>query len=252
MTLKDNKNLHMKNQTSNKSNIEEILRNAVNYWALTLNIQIIFSLLYFSTVYLLSFYFFKYYGLMPEFLKAVKVGETDFAAMQKGILELQKTQNFASFLIVSVIIKALMFPLNIGFFAIYRKIDEKLPYSVSDLYAGYRGFNFFKFFGFAVFWGFIYLYANMAFLPLVLVWAFITIFSAPLMFFMNVTIFESIRLTIKAIKIDFFTILICCILAGIFSYFGIVFFFVGILITFPFWNAVIYSMYQKYFNEIKK
>lgn len=241
----------MKNQVSKKSNIEEVLRKAINYWALTLNMQIAFSVLYFSIIFLLTFYFFKYYGLMPEFLRLVKIGESDIAAMQKGILEWSKTPNFVSFVIVFVIIKAAMFPLNIGLFNIYRKIDSKIPYNISDLFEGYRGFNFFKFLGFAIFWGFINLYAN-AFKPLVFIWVFITIFSAPLMYFMNVTIFESIRLSIKAIRLDFWTIFTCCFLACIFSYFGIVFFFAGILITYPFWNAVIYSMYQKYFNEIKK
>jgi hypothetical protein len=241
----------MENNRTWKSNIEEILSKAVNYWALTLNVQILFSLLYFSITFLLGFYFFKYYGLLPEFIKLVKISENNIPAMQKGITEWAKDPNFSSFVIAMVIIKAVMFPLNIGLFHIYRKIDQKIPYNISDLYEGYRGFNFFKFLGFAVFWGFINIYAHVS-IVVVLFWILITVFSAPLMFFMNVSIFESIRLTIKAFKIDFFTIFTCCGLAFLFSYMGIVFFFAGIVVTFPFWNAVIYAMYQKYFNEIKK
>ena len=240
----------MEKKPSWKSNIEEILRKAVNYWAMTLNIQILFSLLYFSIIFLLGFYFFKYYGLQEEFIRLVKISETDIPLAQKGIIEWAKDPNFSSFMIALVLIKAVMFPLNIGIFEIYRKIDEKLPYTISDLYAGYRGFNFFKFLGFAVFWGFINLYAHVS-IVLVLFWILITLFSAPLMFFMNVSIFESIRLTVKVFKIDFLTIFTCSCLAFIFSYFGIVFFFAGIIFTFPFWNAIIYTMYQKYFNEIK-
>ncbi|SFI23164.1 hypothetical protein [Halpernia frigidisoli] len=241
----------MENKPTWKSNIEEILRKAVNYWAMTLNIQILFSLLYFSIIFLLGFYFFKYYGLLPEFMRLMKLSETDIPAAQKGILEWAKVPDFASFVIAMVVIKAVMFPLNIGLFQIYRNIDEKLPYSISDLYAGYRGFNFFKFLGFGIFWGFINLYAHVS-VGLVFIWILITVFSAPLMYFMNISIFESIRLTVKAYKIDFFTIFSCCVLAFIFSYFGLIFFLLGIFFTFPFWNAVIYAMYQKYFNEIKK
>ena len=241
----------MENKPTWKNNIEGIVRKAVNYWAMTLNIQILFSLLYFSITFLLGFYFFKYYGLQEEFLRLVKISETDIPAAQKGIMEWAKDPNFSSFIIAMVVIKAVMFPLNIGLFQIYRKIDDKLPFNISDLYAGYRGFNFFKFLGFAIFWGFINLYAHVSII-LVIFWLLITLFSAPLMFFMNVSIFESIRLTIKAFKIDFLTIFTCCCLAFLFSYLGVVFFFVGILITFPFWNAIIYAMYQKYFNEIKK
>ncbi|WP_417427681.1 hypothetical protein [Halpernia sp.] len=241
----------MENRPTRKSSIEEILRKSINYWALTLNIQIIFSVLYFSIIFLVAYYFFKYYGLQPEFLRLIKLSETNIPAAQEGIIKWAENPNFATFVIVFVIIKAVMFPLNIGIFHIYRKIDEKIPFNISDLYEGYRGFNFFKFLGFAIFWGFINLYAG-AFKPLVLVWILITIFSAPLMFFKNVTIFETIRLTIKALKLDFPTIFICCFLAFLFSYFGIIFFFVGILITFPFWNAVIYTMYCKYFRESEK
>jgi hypothetical protein len=233
----------MENKLRRKSNIEKILREAVNYWAMTLNIQIIFSVLYFSIIFLLGFYFFKYYGLQEEFIRLVKISETDIPAAQEGIMKWAKDPNFSSFVIALVLIKAVMFPLNIGLFHIYRKIDDKLPYNISDLYEGFRGFNFFKFFGFAVFWGFINLYAHVS-LVLVLFWILVTLFSAPLMFFMNVSIFESIRLTIKAFKIDFFTIFTCSCLAFLFSYVGIMFFFAGILITFPFWNAVIYSMYK--------
>lgn len=240
----------MENNNRKKSNIEEIFRKALNYWAVTLNMQILFSLLYFSITYLLSFYFFKYYDLMPEFLRLVKLGETDIPGMQKGISEWMKNPNFSNFLIALVLIKAVMFPLNIGLFQIYRKIDEKQAYNISDLYAGYRGFNFLKFLGFAIFWGFINLYAHVSII-LVGFWVLISVFSAPLMFFQNVSIFKSISLTINAFKTDFFTIFSCCILAFIFSYFGVVFFFAGIVFTFPFWNAVIYTMYQKYFNENK-
>lgn len=239
----------MKNGSSTKSNIEEILRKAVNYWSLTLKMQVVFSLLYFSIIYLLSFYFLQYYELQDDFQRILNLSQTDFVAARNALLALAKNPNFSSFLLVLVIMKALMFPLNIGLFNIYHKIDSKESFHISDLYIGYRGFNFFKFLGFAIFWGFINLYAQISPI-LVLLWVLITVFCAPLIFFKNLSIFQSIRLSILALKKDFLTIFFCCVLAFLSSYFGALFFLVGLLFTFPFWNAIIYAMYVKYFGEI--
>ena len=94
----------------------------------------------------------------------------------------------------------------------------------------------------------IFTYAN-SLLILGIVWVFITLFSIPLMFFMDVKTFEGIGLTIKGLKRDFVTILISVIVALLFSLSGILLFGFGFLFTFPFWNAVIYSLYKNYYHE---
>lgn len=241
----------MEKQTRKKSEIEEILRDAVNYWSVTLKMQLLFSILYLSIVFVLGFYFLKYFGLQEELVRLVILSETNTELAKAGINKWVLLPSFANFIIVTVLIRAVMFPLNIGLFHIYRKIDSNESFDVSDLYEGFRGLNFLKFLGFAVFWGFINLYAHASF-ALIIVWILITVFSAPLMFFSNVSIFESIRLNFKALKSNFLTVSVCCTLAFLFSYAGLVFFFVGILFTLPFWNAVIYSMYKRYFNEIRE
>ncbi|HPZ26032.1 MAG TPA: hypothetical protein PKV58_08920, partial [Kaistella sp.] len=71
----------------------------------------------------------------------------------------------------------------------------------------------------------------------------------PLMFFMDVKTFEGIGLTIKGLKRYFVTILISVIVALLFSLSGILLFGFGFLFTFPFWNAVIYSLYKNYYHE---
>ena len=81
-------------------------------------------------------------------------------------------------------------------------------------------------------------------------WIFITIFSIPLLFFMDVKTFEGIGLTIKGLKRDFATVLICLFVGFLFSLSGIFLFGFGFLFTFPFWNAIIYALYQNYFKEV--
>ena len=118
-----------------------------------------------------------------------------------------------------------------------------------DLFAGYIGFDFFKFLGFYLFWIIVFTYAN-AFLVLGLVWVFITLFSIPLMFFMDVKTFEGVVLTVKALRKNFGIIVTGMLIATIFSLSGILLFGVGFLFTFPFWNAMIYALYQHIYKEI--
>lgn len=238
----------MENVGRKKSDIEIIMLDAINYWSVTLNIQVIFSVLYISMVFLLGFYFLKYFGLYEELLRLTLLSSTNRELAQTGINEWVQTPSFANFVVTTVLIRALMFPLNIGLFHIYKKIDDNEYYDISDLFEGFRGLNFLKFLGFGIFWGFINLYARVSPL-LVIVWILLTIFSAPLMLFKNKSIFESIRLNFKVIKSNFVPVIVCCLLAFILSYLGLMFFLIGIIFTLPFWNAVIYSMYKKYFDE---
>jgi len=108
---------------------------------------------------------------------------------------------------------------------------------------------FFKFFGFYLFWLIVFSYAN-SLIILGVVWLIVTVFSVPLMFFSNISTFEGIRLTFKALKKDFSTVLIAVIVAIIFSLSGLLLFGFGFLLTFPFWHAVIYALYQQFFREI--
>ena len=77
----------------------------------------------------------------------------------------------------------------------------------------------------------------------------LTIFSVPLMFFMNVNTIEGIKLTVKGLKQDFTTVLISVVIATLFSLSGLLLFGFGFLFTFPFWHAMIYTLYQQFFKE---
>lgn len=119
---------------------------------------------------------------------------------------------------------------------------------LSDLFAGYNGLNFFRYISYYIFWYFIYRFTFPTII-LAVVWVCITMFVAPMMFFMNKTIFESLSLSFKALKVYFLEIIVCAMVAVIFKYIGFALFLVGGLFTFPFWNAIIYSLYKTIFSE---
>ena len=231
-----------------KVGIQQILKTAFSYWNRTLFYQLSFSLLYFSLFFMGYFYLFKYIGLWDEMSQHSDLLKTDFNAFNKKMEEVSKLPQTQSFLLGIFFLFAFLNPLNVGFYKIYRKLDLKEEIGLNDLFAGYLGFDFFKFFGFYLFWMIVFSYANS--LPLLgIVWLILTLFSVPLMFFMNVNTIEGIKLTVKGLKQDFTTIIISVLIATLFSISGLLLFGFGFLFTFPFWHAMIYTLYQNFFKE---
>lgn len=239
-----------KKQMQNKSiSIDRVLSEAFRYWRSTIKYQVIFSLIYFSLLFIFSYYLFNRFGLMEPMRALSKVLLEDQSLFMKKATELAQQPNTQSYILYMIIAKAVIYPLNIGFYQIYRNMDEKLPISLDDLFVGFKGVNFFRYFGYALFWGMIALYAN-SLLPLGIVWVLITLFNAPLMFFMDKGIFDSIVLNFKVLKTSFIAIIVGVLIAFLFSYAGALLFILGYAFTFPFWNAMIYTLYKNLFNEI--
>lgn len=238
----------MENKYPQKPGIDFILKRAFFYWNKTLIFQLIFSIV-FSLVFFTSLFLFgSKYGIWEqsqEMGEALKLGTK--AYFEKAA-EVSATENYQMFMIAIFGTTTFLYPLNIGFFQIFRKIDLNEKIELADLFVGYNGLNFFKYIGYYIFWLMIYrLTAPTIFLAVV--WVVVTLFVAPLMFFTDKRIFEAISLNFKAVKLYFVEILVCVIVAVIFKYIGFALFFIGALFTFPFWNAMIYSLYKSIFSE---
>ena len=77
-------------------------------------------------------------------------------------------------------------------------MDKAEEISVGDLFVGFEGSSFFKYIGYALFWGGIYYISKMT-LFLAPVWVLLTLFVGPLMFFNNLNIQESLKLSFQAV-----------------------------------------------------
>ena len=238
-----------------KPGIDFILKQAFFYWNKTLIYQLVFSLIYCTLLVLVFLFFSGKYGILEQFLFAateyMKIGPSGIEQYRTNIAEIMESKGFQNFFLALIGTKIFLFPLNVGFFQIFRKIDLKENLSLSDLFVGYNGLNFFRYASYFMFWYFLHLFiAQTMILPAI--WVLITLFVSPLMFFHNKTIFEGIALNWKALKMFFVEILVCCLVAFLFKYIGFAVFFVGGLLTLPFWNAMIYSLYKVIYNENKK
>ncbi|MEG0927797.1 MULTISPECIES: hypothetical protein [Chryseobacterium] len=240
----------MQSKYPQKPGIDFILKQAFYYWNKTLVFQLMFSIIFFG-IFLTSLYFFgiKYEIWEQNQVLTEALNEGTKAYMEK-ISQLSATENYQMFTLAIWGTTAFLYPLNLGLFQIFRKLDLQEKIVLGDLFVGYNGLNFFKYLGYYLFWFMIYRLTVPTVL-LAFVWVAMTVFVAPLMFFTDKRIFEAISLNFKALKIYFIEIMVCVLVAVLFKYLGFTLFLVGGLFTFPFWNAMIYSLYKTVFSEKK-
>ncbi|WP_061084718.1 hypothetical protein [Chryseobacterium indologenes] len=238
----------MQTKYPQKPGLDFILKQAFFYWNKTLVYQLMFSMIFFG-IFLTSLFFFgERYGILEQNQMLAEAFKQGTKVYMEKIAELSATENYQMFTLAIWATMAFLYPLNLGMFQIFRKLDLKEKIELSDLFVGYNGLNFFKYLGYYIFWFLIYRF-TIPTIFLAVIWVDMTIFVAPLMFFTNKRIFEAISLNLKALRMFFVEIIVCVIVAVLFKYLGFTLFLVGGLFTFPFWNAMIYSLYKTVFSE---
>ncbi len=238
----------MQTKYPQKPGLDFILKQAFFYWNKTLVYQLMFSMIFFG-IFLTSLFFFgERYGILEQNQMLAEAFKQGTKVYMEKIAELSATENYQMFTLAIWATMAFLYPLNLGMFQIFRKLDLKEKIELSDLFVGYNGLNFFKYLGYYIFWFLIYRF-TIPMIFLAVIWVAMTIFVAPLMFFTNKRIFEAISLNLKALRMFFVEIIVCVIVAVLFKYLGFTLFLVGGLFTFPFWNAMIYSLYKTVFSE---
>jgi len=229
--------------------VDEILKKAFRYWSKTLVYQLVFSMLYLSIFLFVLMFFATEYGLLDQYISALSKSKEGLEVYEKEILKITENPNFITFYYIMLATTVFLFPLNIGFFKIYRKMDLGEKPELNDLFAGYMGVNFFRFVSFYLFWLIIFSYtAPTIFLGMM--WILITLFTAPLMFFMDKRIFESFTLNFHAIKKYTLLIFVGMLVSFVFKIVGMMTI-VLLPFTFPFTNAMIYTLYMQVFREHK-
>jgi len=237
--------------TTQKPEIGKILTEAYQYWMRTLPFQMLFSLIYFSVIMFAGAYAFRYYGLFEEVNRFSQLMYSDFPAFTEKYEELMKTENAMYFTMVILVIKSVIFPLNIGFLKIYRKLDIGEPVSTSDLFAGFQGHYFFLFLIYSLFWNILNSYI-LIFPPLSVFWMGMMMFVPALVFYKNYNFFQAFKTSVQVFQKNIILILVTCLASILISYCGIIAFFFGIFLTFPFWNAVIYVLYKNLIADFEE
>ncbi|MEC5394119.1 hypothetical protein [Bergeyella sp. RCAD1439] len=239
----------MQTNHSQGGGIGEILTQAFRYWSRTLFYQLFFTLIYGSILLLVVLYFSERLGIMAQYEALSLKMKQGMEAYMEGVKVLSKDPNYIRFNWIVLGTMVFLHPLNMGLLKIYRKMDEGERPELADLFAGYSGANFFIYLGFYLLWFMVY--TNV--LPTLFLgglWVLATLFCAPLMFFMDKRLLEALKLSYKGVVRFPLEVLVCSFVAFAFKYFGVMTL-VGGLFTFPFWNAVIYALYRKIYNEVR-
>lgn len=174
---------------------------------------------------------------------------TDRDLFTQKYLALGSDPNFRLASYWTILFGAILFPLNIGMLNIYKKMDKKEPVSVGDLFVGYEGSSFFKYFGYGLFWAAMY-YLCKTTMILAPVWVLLTLFVGPLMFFGQQNLSDALKLSAQAVQKNFVGCILTLFVGFFVSYSGSILCGVGLLFTFPFWNALLYVHYKKIFGEV--
>lgn len=231
--------------TTQKPEIGNIISEAYQYWMRTLPFQLLFTILYFSIFMFSAMYAYRYYGLFDEIMKIQDLFYSDFKTFTEKYSELMQTENARSFAMVVMVIKSVLFPMNIGFLKIYRKLDLGEQPRMSDLFAGFQGHYFFVFLAYALFWNVInnyLLFFTIVCIPMLLM-------IPSLVFFKNYNLFQAFRISVQVFRKHILLLFLSTILSILISYSGLIMFFFGIFVTFPFWNAVIYVLYKRLIGD---
>lgn len=231
-----------------KPEIGKILTEAYQYWMRTLSFQLLFTVIYFSIYMFAAMYAFRYYGLFEKVNQFSQLMYSDFPAFTKKYEALMKTENALLFSVVVLVIKSIIFPLNIGFLKIYRKLDISEPLEISDLFVGFRGHYFFIFVIFSLFWNFI----NNYLLIFSIIWMPMLLLVPALIFFKNYNFLQAFRISIQTFRKNILLMIVLVLVSLIISFSGFIVFFFGIFLTFPFWNAVIYVLYKQLIDDFEE
>ena len=160
----------------------QIFSEAFDYWKSVMRFNLAFSMVYFGLFMLLTYGLANYLGVWEKFMEIRSV--TDMQAYVKKLNELVRSKDVILFSLLSVFCSGLAFPLHIGFFKIFKKIDNKEEPVLGDLFEGYQGANFIKYAVYYILWMMIYRFMSQLVFPAPL-WVMLTLFVPPLMYFRN-------------------------------------------------------------------
>lgn len=219
---------------------------ALSYWQRTIPFQILFSVLYFIIYFTLTFLIFNHFGLIEQIKEISAFFPSDVDTFTSRYKELLGTTAYMDATLWTVGSTVIAWPLNLGMLRIYEKIDRKEPLSINDLFAGYEGKNFFIFLLYALFWNAVSFFAKLVFF-LWPVWVFITLLMGPLMFLGKLNFKDAFRMNLSNVRENFGVTLVVLIFGVLLSYCGFLLCGIGLLFTFPFWNAILYVFYKKIF-----
>ena len=109
--------------TTSTPSLEVIFNDAFSYWKKTLLFQMLFSLLFFSILFTVVFFAANQFGIFEQYMEIFKNNQGDMAGLQQEMKTLVQSPGYMSMAWTLIATMVFLFPLNMGFFKIFRKIE---------------------------------------------------------------------------------------------------------------------------------
>lgn len=235
-----------------KISVEQVISDSFSLWKQGMKYNILFSLLYFGLLIAFNSVILLHTGILEKITKLSPLLSKNPDVFMQRMMALTQTTEFANYALMMATCSSLVYPLHIGLMNIFRKMENKEEVSFGDLLEGYNGMNFFKYASYYMCWLMIYNFLESTFILLGLLWIMLTLMIVPIMYFKSIALGEAFLLSFQVLKNNFILVLVCVLVAAIFGYSGILLFGFGRILTFPFWCAIVYTLYKNILStEIK-
>lgn len=239
----------------NKISIEKVFLEAVQRWRAVMLYNVLYSVLYYGLSIILSYAVFRYIGIWDKLMELYPILEKNPQVYANRLQSLLQMEEYATLPLLLLVITGVVFPLNVGMLNVLQKKSKSEPIEFNDLLDGYNGANFFKYATYYILWVMIYnSFAILSYMGwgLMFLWVIFTLMVVPIMYFRKEPLGLAIISSFQGVRSNFLLILVCTIIATIFSRLGLLMMLLGGIFTAPFWLAMIYTLYLKLFpNNIK-
>lgn len=224
--------------------MEKVISEAFGLWKSVMRYNLMFSLLYFGLLMVFVNTILVHEGILDKMMAIIPMVQKNPEVFVNRMELLFNTEEFANASLMIIICKGLIYPLHIGLIKIYRKVESKEEILVKDIFEGYSGVNFFKFTSYYIAWVMIFNFAQQLLIVPGVLWIMLTMLVPLLIYFKREPMGMALLWNFKLVKDNFGLFLVCVLVAVLFSYAGGILFLIGYLLTFPFWNSIIYVLYK--------
>lgn len=234
-------------------NISEIVNKAFNIvFKKILFLSVLFTLGYFILNLASQYLAYTIAGVdLVEFFNVyIELASTgNIERLESYILSIEDGMNLAT--VISLVFSLLIFPMSIGYIEMVKNADLGLQYSFADIFKPYTSS---KVIGLIVIYVAVMILGFIGFMLCVLPGLYIitALSLAPMIYWFNqeVSFGEALTGSLKVVNKNFFTVLLAFFVVGIIGALGMMFCYVGVLVTMPVMYAGFYFIYKQIFmNE---
>lgn len=235
--------------TAPQRNFSDIINHAFTNYFKVIGWAILLFLIYIAISVVFSFVAGPISGYDALEAQSVMTGinPEDFSDVWSSFLEIP---GYKEYLLISMLFSLVMYPLFTGFVMIMHRANMETQVSFSDLFIGFRT-NAFQYILFGLISSLVMFVASLLCIFPVFFALPLFFLGVPIILFENASAIEAIKKSFNTAKENYGTLLGLSFISFIIAVAGILLCGIGVLLTYPFYFAAMYSAYCAYHGTPK-